>query len=180
LKFHINNVEFKIEFSFLLLIALSYFLQNKNVIYVILFSALHEIGHIIMLYILGGKAQKITIAYYGIGLVHKSRFNDFKQILFLLSGVSVNLIFALLNIKRNINLALFLVNILPLYPLDGGRAFKLILNNIFGIIISDKIFITFSIIIILLLIIVSIYLKNLSLVLIVIYIIIYSINNSFE
>jgi Zn-dependent protease len=100
--------------------------------------------------------------------------------LFLLSGVAVNLIFALLNIKRNINLALFLVNILPLYPLDGGRAFKLILNNIFGIIISDKIFITFSIIIILLLIIASIYLKNLSLVLIVIYIIIYSINNSFE
>lgn len=133
-----------------------------------------------MLYILKGNAKKITVAYYGIGLTHNSNFNDFKQILFLLSGVSVNIILALLNIERNINILIFSVNILPLYPLDGGRVLKIILNNLLSLNASDRLFSAISVVIIAFLIVLSIYLKNLSLALIVIYIIIYSINNSFD
>lgn len=180
MKLHINNVTVKIEFSFLLLIAFSIIINNDNLLYVLLFSALHELGHIIMLYIVGGRAESITLAYYGIGLKHKSRLSDVRQILFLLGGVAVNLIFVLLNIERDINLALFTVNILPLYPLDGGRALKLVLNNILSVNASDTVFKVISAVIIILLTGAAVYLKNLSLVLIVIYIIIYSLNNSFD
>lgn len=162
------------------MIAFSILTENENVLYVILFSALHELGHIILLYIIGGKAETITVAYYGIGLKHKSSISDFKQILFLLGGVAVNLLFILLDIKRDINLALFAVNILPLYPLDGGRALKLVLNNIFDINVSDRVFIFISVLIIIFLIAAAIYIKSLSLILIVVYIIIYSMNNSFD
>ncbi|MFR5875948.1 MAG: site-2 protease family protein [Eubacterium sp.] len=180
MRFYINNVSIKIEFSFFLIISFSILTDSESVLYVILFSALHELGHIVMLYVLGGRAESITIACYGIGLKHKSKLNDFRQILFLLGGVTVNFIFVLLNIEREINLALFAVNILPLYPLDGGRVLKLVLNNLLTINISDKVFKIISIIIIAFLIAAAVYFKNLSLTLIVIYIIIYSLNNSFD
>lgn len=180
MKFHINNVSIQIEFSFFLLIAFSIIINNENIFYVLLFSALHELGHITMLYMLGGKAESITVACYGIGLKHKSNLNDFRQILFLLGGAAVNLLFVLLNIEREINIALTAVNILPIYPLDGGRALKLLLNNIFSLNASDKVFSAISAVVIVLITAAAVYLKNISLVFIVIYIIIYSINNSFD
>ncbi len=178
MKFYINNAQIKIEFSFILIISASLIFENYNLIYVLLFSALHELGHIVLLYILGGKADSVTIAYYGIGLKHSSNLSYGREIIFLLGGITVNLLFALLDIYRNINLSLFIINALPIYPLDGGRVFKLMLCSLFDISLSDKLLTISGIIFITLIIITAVIRGNISLALIAVYLIIYTLNRS--
>lgn len=162
------------------MIAFALLLEFDSVLYVILFSSLHEMGHIAVLYLFKGKAKSITISYYGIGLKHNCDFSNSKMILFLLSGVFVNLLFSIFNIQREINTALFFINILPLYPLDGGRAIKIMIDSIFDLKSSILIFRIITCLAVILLIFLAVYLKNLSLILIVLYIIVYSVCNSFD
>lgn len=152
--------------------------RSYDYLYVLLFSILHECGHIIALYSFKGKADKICLSFYGIGLSHSSKFSYTKDLIFLLSGILVNIFFAIVGIKRDINIALAFVNSLPIYPLDFGRALKLTLNEFLGLRISDIAYNVISVITIILLIILAIYIKSVSLLLIVAYIIIYALNNS--
>lgn len=154
--------------------------KSYDFLFVILFSALHELGHLIALLICKGKPDRLVFAYYGIGLKHSSDLNDFSELIFLSAGIVVNLFFCIFNIKRDINLALLIVNALPIYPLDGGRILKIILNAFFNLTISDMIFKAISVFIIILLIITALYLKSVSLGFITLYVIVYSINNSFN
>lgn len=154
--------------------------KSYDFLFVILFSALHEFGHLIALLICKGKPDRLVFAYYGIGLKHSSDLNDFSELIFLSAGIVVNLFFCIINIKRDINLALLIVNALPIYPLDGGRILKIILNTFFNLTISDMIFKAISVFIIILLIITALYLKSVSLGFITLYVIVYSINNSFN
>lgn len=178
MKFYINHVEIKIEFSFILIISASLIFENYNLIYILLFSALHELGHILLLYLLGGNADSVTIAYYGIGLKHSSNLSYGREITFLLGGIAVNLIFALFDIYRDINLSLFMINALPIYPLDGGRVFKLLLCRWFDIALSDKLLTVSGIVFITLIIIMAVVHGNISLALIAVYLIIYTFNRS--
>lgn len=154
--------------------------KSYDFLFVILFSALHELGHLTALLLCKGKPNKLVFAYYGIGLKHSSDLTDFRELIFLSAGIVVNLIFCLFNIKRDINFALLIVNALPIYPLDGGRILKIILNTFLSLTISDMIFKAISVFIIILLIITAMYLKSFSLGFITLYVIVYSINNSFN
>ena len=178
--FYVNKTKIRIEYSFLLMIAFSVLLKSRNIAFVLLFSSMHEIGHLIALLIFGGRAKEINISFYGIGLKYDYSFSFLKELLLFSAGIIVNLLLCLLNINRNINLSLALINMLPLYPLDGGRILKLILNKLFYLNVSDYIFKTVSFIVLALLVLYSIYAKNYSLILIIIYIIIFSLNNTFE
>ena len=92
----------------------------------------------------------------------------------------VNIVFAILDLKRNINIALAVINLLPVYPLDGGRLLKLVLSNVFSLNVGDRILYIISAIIVAALLIFSIMFKNPSLALIAVYVIAYAINNSFD
>ena len=92
----------------------------------------------------------------------------------------VNAVFCIINVHREVNLPLLLVNALPLYPLDGGRIAKLVLNRAFSLEASDRLFKINTAVFLILFTAYAIYLKNVSLLLISSYILIYSINNSFD
>ena len=100
---------------------------------------------------------------------HSSDLKFKDEIVFLLSGVGVNLFFAVINVQRQINLSLFLINILPVFPLDGGRILKLILDRVFDFYISYKVFISISILFFVAMMIYAIYNKNFNIILIGIY-----------
>lgn len=134
-----------------------------------IFSALHELGHIVSLHLLGGKADKITFSYYGIGMSQTSNLGVLREIIFLMSGVLVNYFFALLGIHREINLALGIINSLPVYPLDAGRVAKLLLDELLPMEISYRIYIFIGWIFETALIVYAIYTKSVNLLLIGIY-----------
>ena len=175
--FYISKTEIKLEYSFLLIIAFALLMKNSNILFVVLFSSIHELAHLISLICFNGKAKQITLAFYGIGLKYDYSFGFIEELIFLLSGVFINLIFGVFDINRDINYSLALINVLPIYPLDGGRALKLILNKVFSVNISDRVFRFISICVIISLIAYSISVKNISIILITIYILIFSFNN---
>ena len=177
MEIHIKKVKIKIEYSFILIIAFSLLLDNRSVIFILLFSSLHETAHITALLLFKGRIKEINIAFYGVGLKYDYSFLFILELIFLLSGVLVNFVLALIGLKREINLSLALINLLPVYPLDGGRALKLILNRIFRADLTDRFFLCLTALIISLLAVYSIYTLNYSLIFITIYILIFSFNN---
>lgn len=117
----------KIEFSFMLMLALSLVTGTQRIVYVMLFAALHELGHIVALLLFGGRPETLTLAFYGVGLRHSSPLKRWQEWLFLFAGIAVNAFLAALQIHPEINLPLLLINALPVYPLDMGRALALYL-----------------------------------------------------
>lgn len=169
MKFKAFGIDFEIEYLFVLVLAVGLFAENKRLIYLLLFSALHEMGHIVSLFLLGGKPCKITISYYGIGMQHNSNLSLKKEIIFLLSGIFVNLIFAVFGVQKEINLALAGINSVPVYPLDMGRVMKIFLDSLLPVSISYKFYFAIGWIFEISLIGISVYYKNFNLGLICIY-----------
>ncbi len=179
MELNIKQVKIKIEFSFLLIIAVVLVLENDNVLYVLLFSCLHELGHLSALYLLGGKADSITFSYYGIGLKHSSDLSYLKEFIFLSAGIAVNAVFVVFDVHRDINLALLILNSLPIFPLDMGRIIKILLNNILSLDVSDRIFNCLSVVLIIAFAAFSVYTKSMNLILISIYMFIYWLNRGY-
>ena len=165
--FKIFHCKFKIEFSFILLVAFALLGNADNLLLLLLFASLHECGHLLLLLLFKGKPDSLTLSFYGIGLRHSCLLERYKECIFLLGGIAVNGIFAVLNIHREINLPLLVINALPLYPLDMGRAIALFIPYKICRVIS-ALFLTAMIIS-------SIVMQNVSLILISLYIIVFSI-----
>lgn len=111
-------------------------------------ALLHECGHIFCAQSLGFKCEKIAIMPYGAAAVcdiDGIRTGD--EIKLALSGPAVNAAFcialaglwwffpdtyAFTDILMGANLTMLIVNLLPAYPLDGGRVARCILAKLFG------------------------------------------------
>ncbi len=165
------GIEYEFSYLFFVIVLIGIFADNKNLLCLVLFSAIHEIGHILVLYIIGGKPDKIVVSYYGIGMTHSSMLTPSKEIIFLFSGIFINLTFAILNICREINIKLVIMNSLPIYPLDMGRILKCILDTILPVSISYKVYFIVGWVFELLLLGTAIYLKNINLFFISLYLI---------
>lgn len=179
MEFKIRKTIVRFDFSFLLIIALSIVLKGDNVLGVLLFSCLHEIGHILSLLLLGGYPDKIVFSFYGIGLTTSSRLSYFKECIFLCAGMLVNALLAIIGVGREINLALLILNALPIYPLDMGRIFKIAFEKLFFISFSQRAFDIITVVFVSLLFVLSVYIKNVNLVLISIYLFVYWLNRGY-
>ncbi len=149
-------MRFRIDLKIFLFIILFYFTKQIEIYAMIMFFAiLHEFGHLLAGLLLGMKPEKMEIMPYGVSISFKLTPEDYnkkikygnqlelKKILVALAGPITNFIIILivLQIRLNIfsalmilysNLLLILFNLLPIYPLDGGRVVKGILHMFFG------------------------------------------------
>ncbi len=136
----------------------------------LLYSSLHELSHIIVLIMFGGRPDSIRLSYYGLALKYSDCLPVFKEICVLLAGPLANLILYFIT-KKEINLLLFVLNFLPIYPIDMGRAIRLISLRASRIL---------SLVTLIILIALSIYVlicyKSFSLIFITCYLFVYSIN----
>ena len=64
MRFKLFNVDFEISYLFFAILSVALLSNNISFLIVILFSSLHELGHIASLYMLGGRADKITVSFY--------------------------------------------------------------------------------------------------------------------
>lgn len=149
-------MRFKIDFKIFLFLILFYFTkQIETYVMILFFAIIHEIGHLLMGLLMGMKPNKLEIKPYGISISFKLIPKDYnkkilegnrlqiKKILIAIAGPLTNLI--ILNVALNLqieiftkimiiysNLILIFFNLIPIYPLDGGRILRAVLHIFFG------------------------------------------------
>ena len=145
-------MKIRIDLKIFIFLIIFYFThQIKIYIIIMFFSFLHELGHIIVGVILKMKIEKIEMLPCGFSSSFQANLKDYeykiknanlltlKKIIIALAGPILSLtlviIFTYVNIpyitKQDAiysNLLISIFNLIPLYPLDGGRIIKGILH----------------------------------------------------
>lgn len=109
----------------------------KPFLFMIIYLLLHELGHILVAYILGYKVKKISIFPCGLLTIFDIKLNDsiLKNFLIALAGPLFQIIsFQIIKKYYFIHIFLLIFNLLPIYPLDGSK----IISSIFYILFSYK------------------------------------------
>lgn len=121
-----------------------YFGWMNSVFYYVVTVVLHEYGHLIAMKIFGYHSLGINFNVYGAGLKSQNIYKRKHDIIISMAGPFVNIILIILNVCLwwvfpsiyvftidfvNINLVVLIFNLLPIYPLDGGRVLFAILEN---------------------------------------------------
>lgn len=149
-------MRFKIDLKIFLFLILFYFTkQIETYVMIIFFAALHELGHLLAGLAMGMKPKKIELMPYGLSIsfgltpndynktILKGNFLTIKKVLIALAGPVTNLVIICIAMKVELglfsnlmiiyaNLLLILFNLLPIYPLDGGRILEGILHIFVG------------------------------------------------
>lgn len=139
---------------------LIFLLTNQIKIYgvLMLFALIHELGHLLIGILLGFRPTKLEIMPYGLSVGFEVKCKDYnkkikkgnmlsiKKLLIASAGPIINIILTIiyllyditfLGIERELviysNVLIGLFNLIPIYPLDGGRIVKNILHIIFGL-----------------------------------------------
>ncbi|MEE0865197.1 MAG: site-2 protease family protein [Clostridia bacterium] len=155
-------MKFKIDLKIFLFIIIFYFTkQIETYAIIIFFAIIHELGHLIAGLALGMKPESIKLIPFGLSISFKLNPRDYnkkigtgnlfeiKKIIVAVAGPLINFFIILiashinLNILSNliiiyVNLLIMLFNLIPIYPLDGGRILKGILHMFVGKKESDK------------------------------------------
>ena len=155
-------MRFRIDLKIFLFLLLFYFTkQIETYVMIIVFAMIHELGHLIAGLAMGMRPEKMELKPYGVSISFKLTPKDYnqkiikgnllevKKIFVALAGPLTNLliIFIAINVKIDLfsnlmiiyaNLLLILFNLLPIYPVDGGRILKGILHIFFGKRNSEK------------------------------------------
>lgn len=133
-------MQIKINLQIFLFIII-FILTHQIEIYgwIMLFAFIHELGHMITGLILRLKPKTLSVMPFGISITFETyeykKLIEIKKILIAIAGPLINLIICIiasilhinietkqLIIYSNILIALF--NLIPIYPLDGGRILK--------------------------------------------------------
>lgn len=155
-------MRFRIDLKIFLFLLLFYFTkQIETYVMIIVFAMIHELGHLIAGLAMGMRPEKMELKPSGVSISFKLTPKDYnqkiikgnllevKKIFVALAGPLTNLliIFIAINVEIDLfsnlmiiyaNLLLILFNLLPIYPLDGGRILKGILHIFFGKRNSEK------------------------------------------
>lgn len=104
--------------------------------YFYMFIFLHELAHILVALILKIKLIDVSFLPFGVNARFDFENHKIKEILISFAGPILSLIFALYLPKyRVINLFILITNLIPIFPLDGGRILKNIICLFVG---TDK------------------------------------------
>ncbi len=147
MSFKIWGIKIKISFLFFAMLTMVFAMDEKRVAIVTLLSvALHETGHIVALLCFKAYPEEITFGIFGIRILqNKCKLSYSDEAVVVLCGPAVNIvlfvIFGVLNytfenqillIISAVNLVVGIFNLLPVLPLDGGRALLVVLNSFFS------------------------------------------------
>lgn len=156
---------------------------------IMFFALIHECGHIFAGLILKLKPKKLDIMPFGLAVTFESygykKLVEAKKILIALAGPLTNILICtialFININQNVkqtiiysNILVALFNLIPIYPLDGGRILKGLIklkykNNIIADTIVNRISNILAILFTAISSILILYFKNIAILLVIIY-----------
>lgn len=161
----------KISYSFIALLCFLYFIDSSGVfIYFLIASFIHEIGHILAIYICGGKIHSLKLSVLGANMDYSfSNITSYKTEIFINSaGILINIVTAILfsylgiNTLAGASIILAIFNSLPIMPLDGGKILTNIFSYFYDPYISEIILYIVSIILAFILLILGVYILIIS------------------
>lgn len=191
-------MRFRIDLKIFLFLLLFYFTRQIEIyVIMILFAIVHELGHLLMGLMLKMKPERIELMPFGLSIsfkvnvqdINKKRGNGsqqvFKEILVASAGPLTNLIILIFtyvffgnsnfsSLVIYANLLILIFNLLPIYPLDGGRILNGILHILFGRLEARSLSFDISMVVTIVLTAVSsigiLYFQNIAIFLIVLYV----------
>ena len=146
----------KIDLKIFLFLIIFYFTKQIHIYALIMiFAFIHELGHLLAGVLCGMKPEKLEIKPYGVSIsfklfpkdynikIGKSNKLEVKKILVALAGPVTNLLIIIVSLNLPVeffaklmiiysNILITIFNLIPIYPLDGGRIVKSILSITFG------------------------------------------------
>lgn len=155
-------MRFRIDLKIFIFLIIFYFTkQIKIYAIVILFAFIHELGHLLIGLILGMKPERLEIMPFGLSISFKIKPEEYNQkikkgnifefkklvvaaagpltnffIIIIVNYLKIDMLKSLIIIYTNFLIMIF--NLIPIYPLDGGRILKSVLHIFFGIQKSEQ------------------------------------------
>ena len=155
-------MRFRIDLKIFLFLIIFYLTKQIHIYTLIMiFALIHELGHLLAGILCGMKPEKLEIKPYGVSVSFKLFPKDYnikigqgnkleiKKIIVALAGPLTNLLIIIVSLNLPIeiftklmiiysNILIIIFNLIPIYPLDGGRIVKSILHICYGKRKSEK------------------------------------------
>lgn len=149
-------MKFIIDLKIFIFLILFYFTKQIEIyVLIMIFAIIHELTHLFIGIILRFKPDKLYLNSLGLSVsfrinpdeyntkINKANSFELKKIIVAMVGPLINFIIAIIFYNFNllpgirekivyVNLLIGIFNLIPIYPLDGGRILKGILHIIFG------------------------------------------------
>lgn len=182
-------------FLFIIIFVLTHQIEIYG--WIMLFAFIHELGHMLAGIVLKLKPKALNFMPFGISVTFETyeykKLVELKKMIIAIAGPLTNMAISALTIFLNINIQtkeliiysnilIAIFNLMPLYPLDGGRILKGIIRLKYKELKSDKIVNRISNILIIILTVIAslmiLYLKNIAILFVIIYLWLIIINEN--